>query len=193
MERFENESISREHEQTDTQLLRVNDDILRMPTIIKVDEENRQDTYSYNREPLLIHSTALYSPSRTHPITGRSLQTVTPTGQPQQQSIAPPLLPAFLITGILLGAVVFIIVWRHFVERNRSVLRSRTEGEDEDVWGHNNGGDEIRMRERPEIWEAFTPEGGSDWITKEKWKGWENVLVCFGLHTFFPPPTLTCF
>jgi hypothetical protein len=40
----------------------------------------------------------------------------------------PPLLPAFLITGLLLAAIVCIIVWRHIIER-RNVRR-----DDDPTW-----------------------------------------------------------
>lgn len=40
----------------------------------------------------------------------------------------PPLLPAFLITGVLLAAIVFIVVWRHVIER-RNLQR-----EDDPTW-----------------------------------------------------------
>jgi len=40
------------------------------------------------------------------------------TGTPGSSTAhIPPLLPAFLITGLLLGAIVFILLWRHIIDR----------------------------------------------------------------------------
>lgn len=119
------------------------------------------------------------TPTRTHSmptrIAPRGLQTVNANGQ--QQSVAPPLLPAFLITGLLLGGIVFIIVWRRVVERRSRVLRSGFGAEEEEVSRDGDG-----TREKPRMWEAFTTftmsEGGPDSGVKEKWEGWESVMVC---------------
>jgi hypothetical protein len=65
----------------------------------------------------------------------------------------PPLLPAFLITGVLLAAIVFIIVWRHVIER-RHLQR-----EDDPTWpidgsiGGGGGGGGVPKGPPPKLWD----------------------------------------
>ncbi|KAF8508865.1 hypothetical protein BU17DRAFT_99433 [Hysterangium stoloniferum] len=126
-----------------------------------------------------LHLQPTSNPSRTF-LTPRGLQTENPNGLPPA---APPLLPAFLITGILLSAIVCIITWRHFVERRRLLFMDLAMGEDVDeMWP---GEGTAMTRVRPEMWEvvvrAGKQEGGSDLGGGREW---ENMMVRHASFSF---------
>ncbi|GJJ15132.1 hypothetical protein Clacol_009407 [Clathrus columnatus] len=141
-----------------------------------------------------------FHPSRTsYQNVPRGLQTLGPNGQPPQQDVAPPLLPAFLITGLLLGAIVCIIIWRHFTERRRRALGFGEDGDPVDIWG---GGDAAEgVLEKPKIWEVLvsmfsegggkkSDDSGVDSSLREKWKGWESVMPLSATPFFIPTKRL---
>lgn len=91
---------------------------------------------------------------------------------PGLQGSTPPLLPAFLITGVLLAAIVFIIVWRHVVER-RTQLR-----DDDPTWpldgvvgvGVGNGGGGGWKGPPPKLWDLKV-------TSKTEQTMWGDIMV----------------
>lgn len=63
------------------------------------------------------------------------------------QNISPPLLPAFLITGLLLVIIVVIIAWRHLVERQR-MAQGRA---DDPTWPEDGA---VPSQTIPTLWEV---------------------------------------
>ena len=97
--------------------------------------------------------------------------TVTATFAQQTQTASgpPPLLPAFLITGLLLAAIVSIIVWRHVIER-RHVHRR----EDDPTWPidlilDRDGGGPPKGP-IPMIWDLEV-------MNKSGWAAWEDIMA----------------
>jgi len=133
--------------------------------------------HGYNGH-LLLQPTS--NPNRTFLTPRNGLQPANPT------PTAPPLLPAFLITGLLLAGIIGIITWRHFVERRRLLLMDMAMGEDVDeMWP----GDGTAMtRIEPEMWEVVVSAGkqgkGSD---SGEGCEWENMMPLCAMPIRAPP------
>jgi len=101
--------------------------------------------------------------TKTSPLHPRGLQTT----MPPPVGDNPPLLPAFLITGLLLSVICIIIAYRHFVERRR-----RSERYDDPTWADE---DLVDPKAAPTLWEAEVDRreitNGGDW-------GWDKTMVC---------------
>ncbi|KAF8490045.1 hypothetical protein JB92DRAFT_3011210 [Gautieria morchelliformis] len=74
----------------------------------------------------------------------------------------PPLLPAFLITGLLLAVIVCIIVWRHILERRNS------QGDDDPTWpieGIISSGGGGPKGPKPKLWDlkVLSESEGGTW------------------------------
>ncbi|KAF8586632.1 hypothetical protein K439DRAFT_1631520 [Ramaria rubella] len=82
------------------------------------------------------------------------------------QGATPPLLPAFLITGLLLAAIVFIIVWRHLIERRNA------QQEDDPTWPLENtsGGHSSSKGPPPKLWDLKV-------MSESARATWESIMA----------------